>query len=168
MAHSKIFGLAFVLALAPGLMAFSNREAWDHLEGEWAYGSTSSCESNVVSFSNDYKRDRRGNLVYPPSGGSEPRRDRLATVLTNGEEGRRVAVGERFNVEDGSVLHLRVRRHASSPFRGWSQMYLTMIDDDTLQLLSGSGPNNSDGDGTWLLAEMGSAPATLVRCPLVE
>ncbi len=150
------------LVMAPLMMGFASHNTWDDLEGEWAVGSTDACGSHVLSFTEDYKRDRHGAIEYPLESAT-PRRVRMATVLNDGDSGRRVSVGRRLSIESDQRLHIRVRRPASSPFRGWSQMYFTIVNDDTLQAVADF--SDGEGDGEWLVNGMGGMPITLVRCP---
>jgi len=155
--------LTAAAAIGLAMMGFDSAAPWDGLEGEWAYQSTDNCGGErSIDFTNDYRRDRYGDLVYlndrPPS-----RRDRLATANVNNRHDYLVNVGNRVGLSsDEQTLSLLVRRPTLWPFRGFDHLSFSIADDDTLLEQGG------DGDGLALMRAMGGAPVQLVRCPAAE
>jgi len=157
----RVMQIAGVLLAATVTMGFDSADPWAGLEGEWAYQSTDNCGgANSIAFSYDYRRDREGNLVYlnqrPPT-----RRDRLATVMVDGDMDYLANIGDRMEFS-GDAISLKVRRPALLPFRRFSDLVLTVQGNDTLS------EQSANGDGAALMRAMGNSPVQLVRCPANE
>jgi len=157
---NRTIKIAAVLLAGAGLMGFDSANPWSSLEGEWAYMTPNNCGgANSVTFTNDYPRDRHGEIIRPIIGSAgEPRRTYLATVMDDGRMDYRVAGRDAGTMSEDGMLELTVKHSGIWPFNGFSHVTLRVVDDNTLQEVS------ADGDGDRLMRALGGAPVGLVRC----